>query len=1065
MLDEKFDAPMIVRAMDIGKFVRVNDSFKARVGFDAAELAEKPFLDWIDPRDRTLVQAALENGEKSFIARHITRDGNALQLQIQLAEQEDGPFVLGRCAKHPTQVLSDEARSAEATVSGTLDTIARIIEEQNPGYKCSILLVAEGRFVFGAGPSLPAEYNAAVNGYAIGPTVGSCGTAIFWNTPVIVTDIQADPLWSPLAALAKKAGVAACWSHPFVSSSGKVLGALALYSPVPRAPTAEQLSLLKASARITGLAVERGRAEEELKRADEAIKVVSNQLQATLNALPDLLFEVDAEGRIFRYHTHRADLLAVQPGEFLGKRFAYVLPPDAADTCQRAIDEAAQKGFSYGETYCLALPHGEHWFELSVSPMHVDDTSDQRFVIISRDITERRAGAQALESMSKALATSHDLLQQIIDTAPIRVFWKDREGRYLGCNPLFAHDASKNAPSELIGCDDYAMGWTAQAEQYRADDLAVMQTGQPRLNYEELQTTPDGKTLWLRTSKVPLHDAAGKVVGLLGLYDDITEQKRAERRHSLALDASRILIWEMDFATGKLGYDGSAMIGLGLDKANAPDTVAGWQARVHPDDRKRFSESVAQALQPDDKRGLDCEYRLENNAGGYHWLQTVGQVVQRDAVGRPLTAAGYSVNIDERKQAEAELERHRLHLEERVLERTLELTEAKLAAEAANRAKSAFLANMSHELRTPMNGVMGMIDMAKRRVADPKGLDQLAKAKFSAERLLGVINDILDLSKIEAERLVFESVPLQIRTVVENIVNTLGPQIAEKGLRLKVDLPSALVQQAFMGDPLRLGQILLNLIGNAIKFTGQGEVTLRALTLAETVAAVQVRFEVADTGIGIDAQAQARLFQSFEQADNSMTRKYGGTGLGLAICKRLVEMMGGQIGVESTPGTGSTFWFVVSLKKRAEDAVSPLRAFESNSAEQRLQQDYAGTVILLAEDEPISQEISRGLLEEVGLVVVLAEDGMQALELARQNRYTLILMDMQMPNLNGVDATKAIRTLPGYEKTPILAMTANAFEEDRKICIEAGMDDHIPKPIDPDKLYETLLEWLEQSAN
>jgi PAS domain S-box-containing protein len=657
------------------------------------------------------------------------------------------------------------------------------------------------------------------------------------------------------------------------------------------------------------------------------------------------------------------------------------------------------------------------------------------------------------------------LLQQIIDTAPIRVFWKDREGRYLGCNPLFAHDASKNAPSELIGCDDYAMGWAAQADQYRADDLAVMQTGQPRLNYEELQTTPDGKTLWLRTSKVPLHDAAGEVVGLLGLYDDITEKKRAERRLTLALDASRILVWEMDFVTGKLGYDGGAMIGLGLDKANAPDTLGGWQARVHPDDRMRFTESVKQALQPDDTRGFDCEYRLDDKSGSYHWLQTVGQIVQRDADGRPLLAAGYSVNIDERKQAEAELERHRLHLEERVQERTLELTEAKLAAEAANRAKSAFLANMSHELRTPMNGVMGMIDMAKRRVADPKGLDQLAKAKFSAERLLGVINDILDLSKIEAERLVFESVPLQLKTVVENIVNTLGPQIAEKGLRLKVDLPSALVQQAFMGDPLRLGQILLNLIGNAIKFTGQGEVTLRALTLAETVAAVQVRFEVADTGIGIDAQAQARLFQSFEQADNSMTRKYGGTGLGLAICKRLVEMMGGEIGVESTPGTGSTFWFVVSLKKRVEDAVSPLRAFESNTAEQRIQQDYAGTVILLAEDEPISQEISRGLLEEVGLVVVLAEDGMQALELARQNRYALILMDMQMPNLNGVDATKAIRTLPGYEKTPILAMTANAFDEDRKTCIEAGMDDHIPKPIDPDKLYETLLEWLEQCAN
>ena len=181
-VDEKADAPMIVRAMDIGKFVRVNDSFKVKVGFDAAELAEKPFLDWIDPRDRTIVQAAFENNERSFFARHITRDGNTLQLQIQQAKHEDGHFVLGRYSRLPTQLVSDEARSAEATVSGTLDAIARIIEEQNPGYKCSILLVADGRFVFGAGPSLSAEYNSAVNGYAIGPTVGSCGTCLLYTS-------------------------------------------------------------------------------------------------------------------------------------------------------------------------------------------------------------------------------------------------------------------------------------------------------------------------------------------------------------------------------------------------------------------------------------------------------------------------------------------------------------------------------------------------------------------------------------------------------------------------------------------------------------------------------------------------------------------------------------------------------------------------------------------------------------------------------------------------------------------------------------------------------------------
>jgi CheY-like chemotaxis protein/two-component sensor histidine kinase len=372
---------------------------------------------------------------------------------------------------------------------------------------------------------------------------------------------------------------------------------------------------------------------------------------------------------------------------------------------------------------------------------------------------------------------------------------------------------------------------------------------------------------------------------------------------------------------------------------------------------------------------------------------------------------------------------------------------------------------MSHELRTPMNGVLGMIDIAKRRMADPKGLDYLGKAKLSADRLLGVLNDILDISKIEAGRMVFESIPLQLSVVVDNLTSTLGHKATEKGLRLATDLPADLMRQPLKGDPLRLGQILFNLVGNAIKFTPQGEVTLRARAVEESEKSVQVRFEVSDTGIGIELEAQSRLFQSFEQADNSMTRNYGGTGLGLAISKRLVNLMGGTIGMESTPGTGSTFWFVVPLKKREADAVPPAPTFTALTAEQRLQAEYAGTRILLAEDEPIAQEVSRGLLEDVGLLVDLAEDGQQALELAKQNTYALILMDMQMPNLNGVAATQAIRALPAYAQTPILALTANAFDEDRQRCLDAGMNDHIAKPVDPDRLYETLLAWLERPDN
>ena len=393
---------------------------------------------------------------------------------------------------------------------------------------------------------------------------------------------------------------------------------------------------------------------------------------------------------------------------------------------------------------------------------------------------------------------------------------------------------------------------------------------------------------------------------------------------------------------------------------------------------------------------------------------------------------------------------------------TGELQREKLLAEASNRAKSAFLANMSHELRTPMNGVMGMIALAKLRMVDPKGISHLDTAKASADRLLSVLNDILDISKIEAERIMLEEQPLRLAENIDTLTATLGHKASEKGLRLVVDIPVQLAQATLQGDPLRLGQILMNLVGNAIKFTEQGSVTLRARSVCETTDTVQVRFEVSDTGIGIEPEAQTRLFQPFEQADNSMTRKYGGTGLGLAICKRLVQLMGGEIGAESTTGQGSTFWFVVPLRKLEQTDVPSAPTVAELTAEQRLQAKYAGTRILLAEDEPTNQIVSRAQLEHVGLLLDVAENGQQALTLAKQNHYALILMDMQMPVMNGVEATKAIRADSLNRNTPILAITANAFDEDRQVCMDAGMNDHIAKPVKSDVLYATLLTWLEK---
>ena len=436
-----------------------------------------------------------------------------------------------------------------------------------------------------------------------------------------------------------------------------------------------------------------------------------------------------------------------------------------------------------------------------------------------------------------------------------------------------------------------------------------------------------------------------------------------------------------------------------------------------------------------------------------------------DELGRPTGGSVTAFrDISERLRTQAELASHRERLEELVEVRTRELSAAKDAAEAASRAKSAFLANMSHELRTPMSGVMGMLELARRRMGDPQGLDHLDKAKTAAANLLRVLNDILDLSKIEAERMVLEDAPLQISGIVANLVSVLGHKAEEKGLRLEIDVPGDLARLPLEGDPLRLGQILLNLAGNAIKFTEHGRVRLSARIVEEAPETVRVRFEISDTGLGIDPEAQRRIFAAFEQADNSMTRKYGGTGLGLAICKRLVELMGGEIGVESAPGQGSTFWFSVPLRRRMPDAVPPTATFESGGAERELRRSYAGARVLLAEDEPVNREVSCGLLSDVGLAVDTAEDGRQAVELARRNRYDLILLDMQMPNMNGVDAARSIRAASLNRETPILAMTANAFDEDRQVCLAAGMDEHIAKPVDPDRLYETLLGWLKQAG-
>jgi PAS domain S-box-containing protein len=741
-----------------------------------------------------------------------------------------------------------------------------------------------------------------------------------------------------------------------------------------------------------------------------------------------------------------------------------------------AIGRAARGEFVRYETDIRGEGGRTIYIDFSLKPVRDETGSVVQIIPEGRDITERKLADQAL-------AAERALLRTVIDVVPDCIVIKDTTGRYTMCNAAMVKRLKLEREEDVLGKSVVDFFPRELAELASADDRQVL-GGTPILDREEPGSDEPGKPLWFLTVKIPLRDHAGRIVGIVGTSRDITERKRQEeallRSHAELEERVASRTRELEHALQLVGQREEELSSImqnvadgivAIDESGVIHSFNGAAERIFGYRSVEVIGRNIRMLMPEPHRTAHDGYLAKYRDTGQARIIGTGREVeglQKNGTRVPLELAineyfvhgerhftGILRDITERKAFMAEIER------------------ARDAAEHASRAKSAFLAVMSHEIRTPMNGVLGMAEVLQESALSSDQSEMAQTIRDSAAALLRIIDDILDFSKIEAGKVSLETRPISLWSIVEEVRSTLAATARSRGVGLTVWADPALPGCVHCDDT-RLRQVLFNLLGNAIKFSARerkwaGQVELRMERIGGEGGEVAVAFSVIDNGIGMSPETLANLFKPFTQGESSTTRRFGGTGLGLSICQRLVELMGGRIGVESAPGKGSIFRFELKFVEadvcEVKAPAMPAPRSRVSSPPMTVEQARAnGSLILVAEDNEVNRKVIQRQLALLGHVADIVDNGKTALERWRAGRYALLLTDLHMPEMDGYELAARIRAEENGTRIPIVAFTANASKGQPERCVDVGMDDYLTKPVQSRDLKAMLDRWMLAAA-